>query len=87
MSIRILGKNRNVCKMQVKSAGSQVIPAVYFGETEVFLNYLEEKYGNYALMQAMEGERSGIIVSFVYYPEINSYNGRENIQIVVKNYC
>lgn len=87
LSIRILGKNRNVCKMQVKSAGSQVIPAVYFGETEVFLNYLEEKYGNYALMQAMEGERSGIIVSFVYYPEINSYNGRENIQIVVKNYC
>ena len=87
LSIRILGKNRNVCKMQVKSAGSQVIPAVYFGETEVFLNYLEEKYGNYALMQAMEGKRSGIIVSFVYYPEINSYNGRENIQIVVKNYC
>lgn len=87
LSIRILGKNRNVCKMQVKSAGSQVIPAVYFGETEVFLNYLEEKYGNDALMQAMEGKRSGIIVSFVYYPEINSYNGRENIQIVVKNYC
>ncbi len=87
LSIRILGKNRNVCKMQVKSAGSQVIPAVYFGETEVFLNYLEEKYGNYALMQAMDGKRGGIIVSFVYYPEINSYNGRENIQIVVKNYC
>lgn len=87
LSMRILGKNRNVCKMQVKGAGSQVIPAVYFGETEVFLDFLEEKYGKHALMQAMEGERSGITVSFVYYPEINSYNGRENIQIVVKNYC
>ena len=74
LSMRILGKNRNVCKMQVKGAGSQVIPAVYFGETEVFLDFLEEKYGKHALMQAMEGERSGITVSFVYYPEINSYN-------------
>lgn len=87
LSMRILGKNRNVCKMQVRSADSQVISAVYFGETDVFLDFLEKKYGKRALTLAMEGEASGMKVSFVYYPEIDSYNGRENIQIVVKNYC
>lgn len=87
LSMRILGKNRNVCKMQVRSADSQVISAVYFGETDVFLDFLEKKYGKRALSLAMEGEASGMKVSFVYYPEIDSYNGRENIQIVVKNYC
>lgn len=87
LSIRVLGKNRNVCKMQVKSADSQVIPAVYFGEVESFLDFLEKKYGKQALAQAMEGGQSGMTVSFVYYPEIDSYNGRETIQIVVKNYC
>ena len=87
LSMRILGKNRNVCKMQVRSADSQVISAVYFGETDIFLDFLEKKYGKRALSLAMEGEASGMKVSFVYYPEIDSYNGRENIQIVVKNYC
>lgn len=87
LSMRILGKNRNVCKMQVRGAGSQVISAVYFGETDVFVDFLQKKYGKRALSLAMEGEASGMKVSFVYYPEIDSYNGRENIQIVVKNYC
>lgn len=87
LSMRILGKNRNVCKMQVRGAGSQVVSAVYFGETDVFVDFLQKKYGKRALSLAMEGEASGMKVSFVYYPEIDSYNGRENIQIVVKNYC
>lgn len=87
LSVRILGKNQNVCRMQVKSADSPVMTAVYFGEIRKFLNFLEGKYGSRVLAQAMAGEGSGMKVSFVYYPEINKYNGKESIQIVVKNYC
>lgn len=87
LSIRILGKNQNVCRMQVKSTDSAVMSALYFGETDRFLNFLEEKYGGKALAQALAGRESGMKVSFVYYPEINNYNGKESIQIVVKNYC
>ncbi len=61
--------------------------AVYFGETEAFLDFLRGKFGNYALKQAMSGQNSEIRVSFIYYPEINVYNGRESLQIIVKNYC
>lgn len=87
LSIRILGKNRNVCKMQVKKADMQPMPAVYFGGTDDFLDFLEKKYGQDALFRALGGVQSGMTVSFVYYPEIDSYNGRETIQIVVRNYC
>lgn len=87
LSIRILGKNHNVCKMQVRSAGSETLPAVYFGDMEPFFHFLEGKYGEQALARALAGEPSGIMVSFVYYPEIDRYNGRENVQIVVRNYC
>lgn len=87
LSVRILGKNQNVCRMQVKSAMSPVMTAVYFGEIRQFLNFLEGKYGSRVLAQAMAGEGGGMKVSFVYYPEINKYNGKESIQIVVKNYC
>lgn len=87
LSMRILGKNQNVCRMQVKSAESAVLPALYFGETEPFLNFLEQKFGSSALRQSLAGASSGMTISVVYYPEINRYNGREDIQIVIKNYC
>ena len=87
LSLRLLGKNQNVCRMQMKSADSAVLPAVYFGEAGQFLAFLEEKYGSRALAQAMEGAGGGMKISAVYYPEINRYNGREELQIVVKNYC
>ncbi len=87
LSLQILGKNHNVCRMQVQSQGGTVMSAVYFGETEAFLDFLRGKFGNYALKQAMSGQNSEIRVSFIYYPEINVYNGRESLQIIVKNYC
>lgn len=87
LSLRILGKNQNVCKMQVKSADSAILPALYFGETEEFLNFLERRFGNSALSQSLAGVSSGMIISIVYYPEINRYNGREEIQIIIKNFC
>ncbi len=86
LSMGILGKNQNVCRMMVKSADSAVLPALYFGETEVFLNFLKRKFGEGALRQSLAGDGCGMTISVVYYPEINRYNGREDIQIVVKNY-
>ena len=87
LTIQILGKNKNVCRMQVQSQGGARMDAVYFGDTEAFLEFLAQKFGNTALKQAMSGKNSGITVSFIYYPEINVYNGRESLQIIVKNYC
>ncbi len=87
ISIRIVGKNQNVCKMQVKSAGSAVMTALYFGEPGRLFRFLEEKYGSRALEQAMAGMGGGMKVSLAYYPEVNRFNGRETIQIVVRYFC
>jgi single-stranded-DNA-specific exonuclease len=87
LSMRILGKNRNVCRMQVESRGGRRMDAIYFGKAEEFLAYFEGKYGEQPVRQTLEGRDGGIMASFIYYPEINSYQGRENLQIVVKNYC
>lgn len=89
LSVRILGKNRNVCRMQVKSRGGRVMDAVYFGDTEKFKNYMEEKFTKEEVALLLKGIPSDadVKMSFVYYPEINEYNGRKNLQIIVKNYC
>lgn len=87
LSLRVLGKNQNVCKMQVQGQGGAVMDAVYFGQVEGFLNFLRQKYGDKALRQAMSGKGGEMAASFIYYPEINVYNGRESLQIIIKNYC
>lgn len=87
LSLGIFGKNRNVCRMQVQSQGGTVMSAVYFGQTDEFLDFLGKKYGNDAVQQAISGKGGDMVVSFIYYPEINVYNGKESLQIIVKNYC
>lgn len=89
LSARILGKNENVCKMQIQSKNGTYLEAMYFGNVENLKNYMIEKYGAEAVQSLFTGKRpdTDIIMSFVYYPEINRFNGRETLQIVVKNYC
>lgn len=69
--MRILGKNRNVAKMQLTDCEGRVIDAVYFGDAPAF--------------EAFAGERAAISVT--YYPEVDIYNGRESLQLVIRNYC
>lgn len=68
---RIVGKNRNVLKLTLADGYGYSYPAVYFGDVQEFWDFLEEREA----------------FSIIYYPEINSYMGREEIQIVISNYC
>lgn len=76
LSMRILGKSQNVCKMQIESQAGSRMTAVYFGDAQGMVSYYRQKYGE-----------KEMTASFVYYPEINEYNGQESLQIIVKNYC
>ena len=45
LSMRILGKNRNTLKMQVRSQHGTVMDALYFGDIEQILTYIMQKHG------------------------------------------
>ncbi len=68
---RLVGKNRNVLKLTLEDAQGFCYPAVFFGKAEKFMDFLGKKD----------------IISIVYYPEINSYMGREEVQFVISSYC
>ena len=82
----ILGKNRNVLRLILETVYGENISAVYFGDVEVFLNYYREKFGNDEVEAAFLGKNNKILIQIVYYPEINLYNGMENMQMVIRNY-
>ena len=67
---RIFGKNKNVVKMKLYDKNGICMDGVWFGDGEAFVNEIQEK------------ERWSI----AYYPSINTYNGRESIEIIVQNY-
>lgn len=71
LGLRIFGKNHNVAKLQLLDEQGNVTDAVFFGEAEEFKAYADSH------------ER----ISVTYYPEINSYQGRESLQAVIQNYC
>ena len=86
ISGRILGKNKNVLKMQVKDAYQTVMDAMYFGNIDDFLTYLDKKFGNGTANAFLSGRRSGLTMSMTFYPSVNEYMGRKNMQIVVTHY-
>ena len=82
----ILGKNQNVMKMQVRDLYGTTMEAMYFGDVELFLTHLKEKYGAESVECMLRGFQSGMKQAFTYYPTINEYMGRKTLQIVIQNY-
>lgn len=82
----ILGKNRNVLKLKVKTKLNKVIDAIYFGDIYVFEEEVSNKYGKEELLKLYDGVYNGIMMDLVFYPNVNEYNGNTSIQIVVQNY-
>lgn len=82
----ILGKNRNVMKMQVCDEQGVTMDAMYFGDIERFTTYLNSKYGEGKVQQMLQGYRTGMKLAFTFYPTVNEYMGRRSLQIVIQNY-
>ena len=85
-SARILGKNKNVLKLQVKDLHGTRMDAMYFGDVNTFVEYVREKFGDIACECLLRGHGHGIVLAFTYYPDINEYQGVRTPQIVIQNY-
>lgn len=82
----VLGKNKNVLKLQVRDAQGTTMDAVYFGNVEQFTGYLAKRYGESSMQRMLQGYQTGMKLAFTYYPTINEYMGRKTAQIVIQNY-
>lgn len=83
---RIMGKNQNVGKYGITDENGTFYDMIYFGDMEAFHSFLTEKAGAEKVNRLYEGGRVDITISITYYPSINSYGGRESLQIVMQNY-
>jgi single-stranded-DNA-specific exonuclease len=70
ISPSVVGKNRNVVRMQLSDRSGCRIPAVYFGDADAFMDYVSDKKE----------------ISAVFYPSINTFRGVSSIQLTITNY-
>lgn len=69
-SVRVAGKNRNVVMLSLVTESGFMMEARWFGEGDKF----------------MEEMGSCRHIDVIYYPEINEYNGRRTMQIILREY-
>ncbi len=65
--VHIIGKNRNVLKLQLTNERGNTIEALKFNADE---NMLREV-------------KTGDLLSVIYYPSVNEFNGKKTLQIVI----
>ena len=69
LKVGIYGKTQNTVKLQLRDPSGAVMDGLYWGEAKEFADFA----------------RSHETISVTYYPRINSYMGRESLQIVIQN--
>lgn len=87
---RVLGASRNVGKYTVEDEKGRRYEMIYFGDLEGFHDYIAKKYGAAAVEKlyntGVQTNADDIILSVVYYPDINEYRGNVSLQMVMKYY-
>ena len=69
-NVRVLGKNRNVVKMNLVTNTGYPFDGLLFADGDRFL---EEQTGQNT-------------IDMIYYPDVNEYNGTRTLQAIIKNY-
>ncbi len=82
----IVGINQNVLRLTLRTEYQERIFAVYFGDLADFKRYYSEKYSAAEVERAFLGQANAIRMAIVYEPQINSYQGTESVQLVIRNY-
>ena len=63
---------------------------MYFGNLEVWHDFLREHFGQGAcerLYRGRYGTGTYIRIHVIYYPEVDAYQGRERMQMIMQDYA
>ena len=87
LSMRIMGKNKDMAKFTVEDTEGKRFSMILFRRLDDFLHRIEEKYGYLEKDKLCVGEKTNIIrMNIIYYPSINIFMGREEIQFTIQDW-
>ena len=84
---RILGKNSNVGKYTAEDDRGRQFEMMYFGNMEMWHTFLIAEFGQEEYERLYRGGNGNIRIHAIYYPELDIYQGRERLQMIMQDYC
>lgn len=84
---RILGKNQNVGRYTVEDEAGRQFEMIYFGNLDAWHNFLTEQFGQEVCDGLYQGAGGKIRIHVIYYPELDVYQGRERLQMIMQDYA
>ena len=84
---RILGKNSNVGKYTVEDDQGTQFEMMYFGNLETWHNFLVKEFGQEEHDRLYREGGGSICIHAIYYPDLNVYQGRTSLQMIMQDYC
>lgn len=84
--IWLIGKDKNYLKLRCKIPNKNaVIDGLSFDKLENFKSEYSNKYGEDKYLKACDSNYIKGKIDLIYYPNINEFNGRRSIQLMIKN--
>ena len=85
VTARVMGRNRNVIRLGAVDDMGVRMDLIRFEDAQSWGQNIEEEAGRGAFEGLLRGA-GNVTIDMVYYPDINSWNGRDSMQYVVKDY-
>lgn len=82
----IIGKNRNVLRLDLISSNGKPVQGIYFGDIDAFLQYFSEKFSEEEVENCLHGRENELKMLAVYAPSINRYRDMESVQVEIRYY-
>ena len=82
-----IGKQKQYLKFVLETEEGCRIDGLYFGDSAAFAGDMCAWFGRETWEAALEGCADGLCLSLTYYPQINSFRGQEQMQVVITGYC
>lgn len=89
-SARIIGANKNVLKLSLKTSRGSTLSGICFGNVEEFTEMIKDKIGEGAAERLQEkgltGAEMDLELDIAFNLDINEYMGSRSVQLVVRNF-
>ena len=85
--IKILGKEGKAIRLEMTDESGFKMQGIMFNKSKRFMKFLSDKFGQDEIDKAMEGVANEIKLMLLYYPNINEFNGRQYLQLIIESFC
>ncbi|MCR5429924.1 MAG: single-stranded-DNA-specific exonuclease RecJ [Eubacterium sp.] len=85
--IKILGKEGKAIRLEMTDESGFKMQGIMFNKSKRFIGFLDKKFGQDEIDKAMKGAENDIKLMLLYYPNVNEFNGREYLQLIIESFC